>query len=92
MSNSNKHPLYREGRIGGFAGEGGAHKLSPIELEAIDTANRRRAGDGHDITGAAVKYGTEPVINLHTGEIAQRDLDAGLRGHPHDLEQHKDER
>ena len=91
---SNKHPIIREGRLGGYApgqgaGVGGAHPLTSIELEAIDNANRT---DGrHNVAGEAVKYGSQPVAHLHQGEVVQPLIDAALNGHP-DQEGAKDTR
>jgi len=91
---SNKHPIIREGRLGGYApgqgaGTGAAHTLSPVELEAINNANRT---DGHhNIAGEAIQYGSQPVVHLHQGEVVQPLIDSALKGHP-DREGLKDTR
>ena len=66
----------KEMRIGGQAGQDGCTPLSDVVKIAIANSDR----DGHGIDTKAVQYGTEPVINLHQGEITQSDLDTGLRG------------
>jgi hypothetical protein len=63
-------------RIGGEAGTG------PNVSETIKQAIQNSTRSGHNVGGAAPRYGDQTPIALHQGEVPQADLDAGLDHNP----------
>jgi hypothetical protein len=65
-----------EKRLGGSAGTG------PNVSETIKQAIQNSTRSGHNIGGAAPRYGDQTTITLHQGEVPASDLDVGLDHNP----------